>query len=139
MTWFIGNSYVCLICHRFLYIHSRTMHDIDLDIYIGPLLSVHIMSNESQCTAFFLNAILIFPLFVTVYVKFAVKIYNKRLPLSAMSLVYSICHRLRDNYVYSYHMFSILIFDLQKVGQGHELQHCQIHCWLAYFVCPMRR
>ena len=29
-------------------------------------------------------------------------------------------------------MVSIRIFDLQKLGQGHELQHCIIHCWMPF-------
>ena len=28
-------------------------------------------------------------------------------------------------------MVSIRIFDLQKVGLGHELQRCQLHHWMA--------
>ena len=49
-----------------------------------------------------------------------------------MIIFCSICHRLRNNPVYSTEMVSIRIFDLQKVGQGHELQCRRIRRWMAF-------
>ena len=67
---FVLSVTVCPICHRFLDIHSRKMHGIDLDLYVRHLSSVH-MSIESQSRTFYLHlnlkAILMYAIYVTVY------------------------------------------------------------------------
>ena len=46
--------------------------------------------------------------------------------------VYPIGHRLRDNHVYYVQMVCIRIYDFQKLGQYHELQHRRVRHWMAF-------
>ena len=73
IAMFVLSFTVCHICHRCLDIHSRKMHNIDLDFYIRPLSCLH-MSNERQSMTFYFKTILIFALSVTVCEIFAVEI-----------------------------------------------------------------
>ena len=70
-----GNSYIFPIYHHWPHIHNKNVHDFDLDLYNGngPRWKVA-MQIESPTMTFYIIAIVMCIIFVTLYDVFAIEV-----------------------------------------------------------------
>ena len=69
---FVGNGNVCPICQYLREIDSGNVHNLDLNLQNGPMSNINIPIERPYST-FYLLAISMFALSVTIYEKFIIK------------------------------------------------------------------
>ena len=135
------------ICHHLKDIHCRDMHDLDLDLWNWPRSNVN-MPNESRYMTLFDVTSNCYPIWHHFQdidcwnvpwswpwplesAKVKCK-YTSRKPLYDFSIIvnsnfYHICHRFRDNHIWTVEILPTSVFDLETEGQNHEKQHRRLH------------